>query len=944
MDYSRLGNMRKRRRQNSQTTRLRNKISLLFLRATLAAALVGMFAFAAMGLGAWLGVLAYAPELMPHGVMHGSYASVVVCPRTGEELARLHAGVNRTHVSIEDIPEHVINAFIAIEDERFFYHNGIDVRGIGRAVWRLVNPAYSTSEGASTITQQLIKNRLERFDSDLTTKLQEQYLAVRWESELTELLGCNREAKYYILQEYLNTINLGRTNHGVQAAALFYYGVDVWDLTIAQAATIAAITQNPNRFPPDRHPEANWARAQLVLGNMLRLEFITEEEFYEAMNSNVFDTIVRDEAGEIRATVSPFDCFTDALVSQLVEDLVDQFGISEFTAYEWLFTRGLRIYSTQNTCMQAIVDDVMMDDEMFPVGPGRFEIDVTYHLTTRNALTGQPNNRTRTRTVNTMEQAIAAIYEMQYDMMGTHDVIVSEHRIFTPQPQAGFVLMDHHNGHVLAVRGVRGEKVMSRTHCRATIATRSPGSQLKPLVFAAGFDIGVLSPATPIEDSPWAIHPQGGQRYRPANWWWHTTGYRGLMSSRTAIYSSANVVSVKALVDYVGIETAFAYMQNLGLSTLEGVTAAGRAWSDRIPALALGGLTQGVILLDLAGAYATIANEGMYNRPIFYTHVLNQDGSLLIENNHAPRQVLRRETAYLVTNSMIDTMSGRGTGPGQLFRDAQLRRDIPISGKTGTSQLGRDSGFVGFSPYFTGAVWLGFDMPRPLPANYTRYREGIWRTIMERVHYGMAPRSFERPSGIIVASVCRDSGHPATEFCRTDPRGNRTISDVFASGSVPPQPCPVHQQLRICDISGLLAGDSCHPIFIHYRVGMVLPPLPEWALGTPVRGRQYAFSNDVLEGRVCVNCQYHHHEWFQPSDPYSPYNDYNHGNAHPGYGYDWPWNIPQPTPPPYEHYNPQPPEYNQPPPYSYYPIPTPPPYDDAEEYTPVYTQHSGYDS
>jgi len=932
MDYSRLGNMRKRRRQNSQTTRVRNKISLLFLRATLSAALVGIFAFAGMGLGAWLGVLAYAPDLMPQGIVHGSYASVIVCPRTGDELARLHAGVNRTHVSIDDIPEHVINAFIAIEDERFFYHNGIDVRGIGRAVWRLVSPAYDTAEGASTITQQLIKNRLERFDSDLTTKLQEQYLAVRWERELTEHFGCPLAAKYYILQEYLNTINLGRTNHGVQAASLFYYGVDVWDLSIVQAATIASITQNPNRFPPDTRPEANWGRTQLVLGNMLRLGFITEEEHDEAMNSNVYDTIVRNEDGEIRATVSPFDCFTEATINQVIDDLMYEFGMSRFAANELLYNGGLRIYSTHDTRKQAIMDEVMLDHSFFPTGPGRFEIEVTYVLTTRNTLTNQVNHRSQTRTVNNMEEAEAAIYEMQYDMMGTHDVIMSDYRIFLPQPQAGFVLMDHHNGHVLAIRGIRGERVVSRMHCRATVATRSPGSQLKPLVFAAGFDIGVLSPASPIEDAPWAVHPQGGQRWEPRNWWGRS--HRGMQTVRQGIHTSLNVVSARALVDYVGIETGFAYMLNFGFTTLEGVTPYGRAWSDRIPALSLGGLTEGVILLELAAAYATIANEGMYNRPIFYTHILNHDGTLLLENNQAPRQVLRRETAYLVTHSMMDTLRVQGaTGHGQNFENSQLRRDIPIAGKTGTSQHGRDSGFVGYTPYFTGAVWLGFDMPRTLPLNYTRYRERLWRTIMERVHYEMPPRSFERPSGIITASVCRDSGHPIGEFCNADPRGSRIITDIFASGNVPSQPCHVHRQFLICDVSGLLAGDSCHPMFVNYRVALYLPPLPEWGRGTHVPGREFAFTNAVLEGQVCVNCQYQYHEWLNPYDPYNNDDDpYDYTPPPYDDGFNWPWNIqPTPTPPPggYDHYTPDPPDYNYPPsdpdPPPYYYAPSPPP-------------------
>ncbi|MCL2572461.1 MAG: transglycosylase domain-containing protein [Defluviitaleaceae bacterium] len=938
MDYSQQGNKRRRRRQNSQTTRVRNKVGLLFVRTILAVLIVAMFAGVGAGLGVWRGVLANAPEFPALDISPGEYASVVICSRTGDELARFHAGVNRTWVSIEQIPPHVYLAFIAIEDERFFEHNGIDVRSIGRAVWRLISSGGEVTEGASTITQQLIKNRLGRFDSDLTTKLQEQYLAVQFERDLYEAFeGDELAAKYFILEVYLNTINLGRTNHGVQAAAQFYYGVDVQYLTIAQAATIAAITQNPNRFPPDTRPENNWERAQLVLFKMHELGFITDAEYYEALNSDVYSTIVLNEAGEARATVSPFDCFTDALFAQLRGDIMEHYGVSSSEAERVIFTQGLRIYSTQDTRKQAIVDEVMLDDSLFPQGR-QFEIDVTYIVSIRNNITGQIRNLQPSTTVANMEEAEAWIYQTQTELLGSNDEILAESRIFTPQPQAAFVLMDHHNGHVIAVRGVRGEKIMSRTHCRATIATRSPGSQLKPLVFGAAFDLGIMSPASTIEDAPWAIHPPGGQRYQPGNWWGRN--YRGLQTARTAIHTSMNVLSVVALVDYVGIETGFAYMQNLGFSTLEGVTPAGRAWSDRIPALALGGLTEGVILLELAAAYATVANQGMYNRPIFYTHALDRDGNLFLENNQPPRQVLRRETAYLLTNTMLDTLRASGaTGHPQNFIDSQMRRDIPIAGKTGTSQTNRDSGFVGYTPYFTGAVWMGFDMPRAM-VSPGGYRATLWRTIMERVHEGLPPRTFERPPGIVSGQVCRDSGMALTELCRSDPRGNRAVSDIFAQGNVPTQPCHLHAQVSVCLVTGFIAGAQCHPYNVESRVGLMLPPLPDFAQGASIAGREFAFSTAVLEGEVCIYCDGFYYGDYDPDDPYynNPYDpDYDDDDwlnilfpspTPPGDYGDVP--IPTPTPPPY---NNQPPDDQ----YEDVPIPTPPadvPPDD--DYNPVH--------
>ena len=910
MDYSRLGNKRRRRRQNSQTVRVRNKIGLLMLRVTMAAVLIGMFTAVGAVLGLWLGIIADAPEIHEFDATPMNYASHIICGHTHEILHVLHAGENRTFVAIEYIPDHVRNAFIAIEDERFYYHNGVDVRGIGRAIYRLIMSAGDTTEGASTITQQLIKNRLGRFDSDLTTKLQEQYLAVQFERMLYEQFECQRLVKDHILETYLNIINLGRGTRGVQAAAQWYYGVDVWDLTIAQAATIAAITQNPSRFPPDRFPENNWERAYLVLFKMHELGFITCEEYYEALNSNVYDTIVRNEAGEIRPMMSLFDCFVDATITQVTGDIRDHYGITWEEASHRLHTRGYQIFITQYRPFQDIVDEVMMDDSLFP----GFEIEVTFIYTVQNVASQARFNREARETVSNRDAADAFVNSVRQSL-GPNEIITEYHIILAEQPQAAFVLMDHHTGHVLAIRGVRGERsTLNRRHCRATRATRSPGSQLKPLIFAAGFDIGVLAPAMTIEDRPWAIQPQGGQRYQPRNHW---GGYRGMMSSRTAIYASANVVSVRALVENVGIDTSFAFLQKLGFTTLEGETPGGRVWADRIPALALGGMTEGVILLELAAAYATIANHGYYNRPVFYTHILDHNGYLFLENAHNPVQVMRRDTAYLVTHSMIDTLHAtNATGHRQRF---QHRSDIQLAGKTGTSQNRHDSGFTGYSPYFTGAVWLGFDMPQPMnftSQSATRYRETLWRTIMERVHEDLPGRSFEQPPGVVSRDVCRDSGLPPTDLCRSDPRGNRIIRDLFANSAMPQGSCHLHARVTVCNLSGRLPGPLCHPYDISTRVGLMLEPLPDFARGSSISGRQYAFSNAVLEELVCYTCDGIYRSPYEEVDegPYYPGDD-NGYDSQPGDGDtpsdDWPWNPPvggddDPYIPPYHPHDPGP--------------------------------------
>jgi len=393
MDYSSLGKQQRRRKQNSQTTRVRNKVSLLMLRVTLAVVLIGGFTLMGAAVGLYWGILNNSPELSMEFIRSTYHSSVIVNYHTGEEMVWLHRGHNHETVTLDQIPLHVQNAFIAIEDERFWTHNGIDIRAIGRAAHTIISTGGARTEGASTITQQLIKNMLGRFDSDVITKLQEQYLAINFERKLAEQNGgCVRTAKEIILESYLNIINLGRSNYGVQTAAQFYYGVDVWDLTIAQAATIAAITQNPWRFPPDTRPHYNWGRTVLVLRNMYRLGFITSAEYAEARRERpvegceegrmiglVYDSIVRVEGGGARPIISHFDCFTDALLVSVRNDLMEAYGLTQTMADDLIFTAGLRIYSLQHMEKQAAVDRVFLDESYWPSADFTFS-DRTHSL------------------------------------------------------------------------------------------------------------------------------------------------------------------------------------------------------------------------------------------------------------------------------------------------------------------------------------------------------------------------------------------------------------------------------------------------------------------------------------------------------------------------------------------------------------------------------------
>jgi penicillin-binding protein 1A len=890
MDYSQLGN--KKRKRSPHATRMQNKIGLLIMRVVFSVVLIVGFAAAGAGMGVYMGILNASPELdisalgpvSPHAFdaafMGGTVPSVVnmsshiVCARTGEEREVLHGGQNHVFAHISDMPQYLIDAFIAIEDERFFEHNGVDPRGILRAIWVTTQPDRST-EGASTITQQLVKNMLGVMDNTFITKLQEQNLAITLERHLAdefarlEYEDPRMEAKMFILQSYLNMINLGRQNYGVQAAARFYYDVDVSELTLVQSATIAAITQNPSRFPPDIRPHDNWRRTQLVLFNMYeRLGLITTEEYEDAMQARqvicpeslepmydedgepimlglVYDTIFRRDDGGTRLLMSEFDCFTDALLAQVRQDLMTTYNMTGDQADHRIFRTGLTILSTQDLEMQAVVDRAFLDESLWPDSRSGFSIEVTYEMTVLNTITQMRRFYRREAVVDNEEQAHAFVERIQNQLLTHADEIVSERMFLLPQPQGAFVILDHHTGHVMAMRGIRGEKQGNRSFNRATQATRSPGSQMKPLVpFAPMIELGIAQPSTVIDDIPFILPAVQGRGWEPGNHWGST--FRGLMTVRQAIYQSANVVSARAAADstipHAGVPTMVRYLEQMGISTLHPHDG---------PAMVLGGMTNGVHLIELAGAYATIANQGEYNRPVLYTMVLDHEGNILLENSHNPQRVFRATTAYLLTNSMQDTI-GRGTGGAINWTSGSgLRGRIPIAGKTGTSQRNSDLGFSGFTPYFTASIWFGNDNHQPMHRNTRSFHMPLWRTIMEEIHRDLPARQFQRPPGITNARVCLDSGHLPTDFCRTDPRGDRSRPEVFAPGMVPTQTCRVHQQHTICTESNLLASAACP--YAQTRVGLVRAQ-PIDHITAPVSDRAQEFSLGVRQGLSCTVC------------------------------------------------------------------------------------------
>jgi len=866
MNYSTVANVRRRRKLKTNVNRVRNKVGVLFFRACAAVVLIAGFAFVGAAFGVYLGILENSPELNLDTIMPEKRTSIIYSAKTREELHRLSGEENRVIVDFNNIPENLVNAFVAIEDERFYSHNGVDLRGMIRAVYTLVRTGGDVSQGASTITQQLIKNKLDRFDSDLITKLQEQYLAVEFEKHLAEGFSQNYEepdperakkaAKDYILGVYLNTINLGRGYHGVQTAAWNYYGKDVSELTLAECATIAAITKNPSKLAPDIRQENNRARAELVLENMLRLELITEDEFEEAWNENVYNNIVRGTRMD-DGTFLTNNYFTDTLITQIIDDFKEKYQFTDSEAYDLLYNGGLEIFSTQDTAIQSIVDEVMRDPENFPERD--YEIDVEYRITTRNFITGRLTNHNKKATVKTMDDVENFTTAVQDDLLTANDEIVSDLVIITEQPQASFIIIDYYTGQVKAMSGGRGEKPVNRSFNRATGALRSPGSQFKTLAsYAPALDMGLITAASVIDDVPYDAQLDGYlTEYIPGNWYGKNT-YEGLTPVRRALYRSMNILAVKNYMR-TGIDNCFNYLLDFGFTTLvEGEWRRNNIWyTDRNAQLALGGLTDGIKQVELCAAYGTIANLGEYNKPIYYTRVLDHNGNVLLENETAPKQVIRRTTAYILTDICRDTIR-IGTGTRAAFDEVR----IPAAGKTGTSTDTKDLSFTGWTPYYVASVWMGFDQQKNIEDS-NAFHLRIWKKIMEEVHKYLPMKEFERPDGLLSATVCRDSGMLADELCQRDPRGSRAYTEIFASGTQPLTTCEAHQEITVCAASGLRNTINCPYWDIQTKIGFVRPEPIRYDINPSagVQDAEFEISREALGGAECTV------HYFTPASP-----------------------------------------------------------------------------
>ena len=823
MNYGKTEVSRKLRRISSKTEKLTSRMIFLFVKLILVAVLL-MAAFAAsLGYGALKGIIDSAPEIDVASIEPSGYATMVYDREGNLTETLVKSGANRLEATYEELPQCLIDAFVAIEDSRFWSHKGIDIRSILRAAVGVITG--ESAGGGSTLTQQLIKNNIfeggneNTFGEKLERKIQEQYLAVQLEKIMD---------KKIILKNYLNTINLGNNTLGVKAAALRYFNKDVSDLTLSEATVIAGITQAPTRYNPltENGRKNNEEKRRVILQYMYEQGLIDKEAQEEALADDVYSRITNVNL-TAQENESPYTYFTDELITQVMEALQEELGYTETQASNLLFSGGLEIHTTQDPKMQAIVDEEVNNPDNYDVVyySVDYQLSVTHadgtttHYSDESMGSYFRNDLGRSSfngLFDSKEEADEAISLYKDAMVKEGDTILGEVIHYVLQPQISFVLMDQATGEVKAISGGRGNKEVSRSLNRAAETLRQPGSTFKVITsFAPAIDACGANLSTVYYDAPFTV---GTKTFRN---WYSSKGYMGYSTIRDGIVYSMNIVAVRCMMETVTPQLGVEYARNFGITSMTD--------TDYNAATALGGITKGVSNLELTAAYATIANQGIYTKPRFFTQILDHNGKVLLDNTPETKRVLKDSTAFLLTDAMSQSMeSSRMYGSGNLYSTSTSANlsNMSNAGKSGTTTSNNDIWFVGYTPYYTAGIWSGCDNNQKISAigSSTSYHKIIWKNIMTRVHEGLADTGFSIPSSVTTAQVCRKSGKLASPgVCENDPRGSAVYTEYFAKGSEPTEVCDHHGVTTVCAASGGLPTQYCPAELRTSRIFMITP-------------------------------------------------------------------------------------------------------------------------
>ncbi len=651
---------------------------------------------------------------------------------TGEylEYQKLGGSENRTWVDLSDIPQHVQDAYIAVEDEGFYEHIGFDFVGTVASAINEYTPIqlFDSQRGASTLTQQLIKNIT--FDSSSSgldgalRKIREIYRAVVLESEYS---------KDEILEAYLNTHRLSGTLAGVQAGANAYFGKDISEVTIAEAALLAGVTKNPSVYSPllyegmalDDPENESVARRNDILFFMHEQGKISTADYEAALVEPV--TLAEDTN-----LIEENSYFTDMVFDDVVEDLMAEHDMTEGEAEYYVYNSGLKIYATVDPTVQTAMEQEML---------------------------------------NNKENQVFPVKESTYT---TEDENGNEIEI-TQTPQAAMISLDY-EGRIVAVVGGLGEKEGDRILNRAVDSVRQTGSTMKPIgAYALALDYGYINYSTPIFDSA-VFQIQDDETGALKDW---PVNYSQQYEDREipvqeAVARSLNTIAVRALT-YVTPAVSYEFLETtLGITSLNPISDV-----DYSP-LALGGMTYGISPLEMAAAYAMFGNGGVYYEPYSYTTVEDSNGEIILESESTSVRAVSEQTAYIMNRMLRTVLLSGGTGSG-------LSTNYMDSvGKTGTTSDNKDHWFMGLTPYYVTATWWGYDEPQSLLVNYTTHPPTTaWRNVMNAAQENLEHKSFPTASGVVVYNYCADSGGTANPTCPTQRTGYYTQDNM-------PVPCHLH--------------------------------------------------------------------------------------------------------------------------------------------------------
>ena len=662
-------------------------------------------------------------------------SNTIVVDKDGKEIANLSSDENRRTISLSEMSPYLPKAYIAIEDKRFYSHSGVDIKRTAGAILGVVTG--NSSYGGSSITQQLVKNitkdKARSGIAGVVRKMKEWSKAVQVERMIS---------KDQILELYLNIIFVGGSElHGVELGSQYYFNKSAKDLDLAQCAFLAGINNSPNAYNPydtsldqDKAAQLRKDRTLTVLKEMKSQGMIENEDDYNNAVKEVEDGL-KFEKGY--SGISNYSYHTDAAIKQVIQQVMEEKNISSDLAKNYVYGSGLTIYSTEDSSIQARVEEEFAKQKY--------------------QISGKEKNK---------------------DGSTKND-----------HTQAGMVIIDNATNQVVAVGGNLGEQKTVGLLNRGTQIKRQTGSSMKPLAdIVPGLQEKVITASTIYDDS---LTDFGGG-YKPEDY----NIPKGLINIRSCIRTSQNIPMVKVMMQLTP-KKSIEYLKKMGITTLDDT-------KDNNPALSIGGLSEGISPLEMAGAYASIANDGVYTTPIFYTKVVDSSGNVVLTANQEKTRVISEQNAY-ITRSIIEepTKSG-GTATYCAVSGMET------CAKTGSTDEYKDRWLCGMTPYYTTACWWGYDSPEPLRVGKTAYSvDGrnpagqLWSSVMKDIHKGLENKNFNTPStGIVTKTICKDTGGVATTTC------TNTYSEIFTSDNVP-ENCQGHGTQRICTESGKLANEYC---------------------------------------------------------------------------------------------------------------------------------------